>query len=88
MMRFESGFEEPHINRARNSAATIGIAYVVGGFVPLTACFLTQTPIDGLKLSSILTIICCRFWFLQKQDYWTRSFHPIFESNHDWNCRR
>jgi len=39
MKRFESGLEEPHINRARNSAITIGIAYVAGGIVPLTACF-------------------------------------------------
>ena len=66
MMRFESGSEEPHINRARNSAATIGIAYFVGGIVSLAACFVTQTPIDDLKLSFILIIICLSFLVFTK----------------------
>jgi vacuolar iron transporter family protein len=58
MMRFELGLEEPHINRARNSAATIGIAYIAGGIIPLSAYFFTETPLEGLSLSSVLTIIC------------------------------
>jgi len=35
MMRFELGFEEPDPSRARNSAATIAISYILGGLVPL-----------------------------------------------------
>lgn len=58
MMRFELGLEEPHMNRARNSAATIGIAYIAGGIIPLSAYFFTETPLEGLSLSSVLTILC------------------------------
>src|SRR5207247_8449087 len=38
MMRFELGFSEaPDPRRARNSAATIAISYIVGGLVPLSS---------------------------------------------------
>ena len=52
------GLEKPDANRARNSAATIGISYIIGGLIPLTAYFFTSTPIDGLMISAILTVIC------------------------------
>jgi len=58
MMKYELGMEKPDINRARNSAATIGISYIIGGLIPLTAYFFTQTPYEGLVFSAILTIIC------------------------------
>jgi VIT1/CCC1 family predicted Fe2+/Mn2+ transporter len=58
MMKYELGLEKPDVNRARNSAATIGISYIVGGLIPLTAYFFTQTPVDGLMISAILTVIC------------------------------
>lgn len=58
MMKFELGLEEPHPNRARNSALTIGLAYVVGGFLPLSAYFFTISPKDGLMLSAIITTLC------------------------------
>ncbi len=58
MMKFELGLEEPHINRARNSAATIGIAYIVGGIIPLSAYVFTDTPVLGLMFSAILTVMC------------------------------
>ncbi len=57
MMKFELGLEQPNPNRARNSAATIGISYIVGGLLPLSAYFFTSTPYEGLILSSGLTII-------------------------------
>jgi vacuolar iron transporter family protein len=57
MMKYELGLEKPDINRARNSAATIGLSYIIGGFIPLTAYFFTPTPIDGLVISAILTVI-------------------------------
>lgn len=58
MMKYELGLEKPDVNRARNSAATIGISYIIGGLIPLTAYFFTQTPYQGLFVSAILTIIC------------------------------
>jgi vacuolar iron transporter family protein len=58
MMKYELGLEKPDANRARNSAATIGISYIVGGLIPLTAYFFTQTPSEGLLISAILTVIC------------------------------
>jgi vacuolar iron transporter family protein len=58
MMKYELGLERPDVNRARNSAATIGISYIVGGLIPLTAYFFTSTPIGGLTISAILTVIC------------------------------
>lgn len=58
MMKFELGLEEPHPNRARNSAATIGTSYIVGGLLPLLAYVFTDTPTNGLILSAIITTIC------------------------------
>ena len=58
MMRFELGLEKPDINRARLSARNIGLSYIVGGIVPLTAYFFTTTPRDGLIYSSIITVLC------------------------------
>lgn len=58
MMKFELGLEEPHPQRARNSALTIGIAYFVGGLLPLSAYFLTDSPSNGLKVSLLITTTC------------------------------
>jgi len=58
MMKYELGLEKPDVNRARNSAATIGLSYIAGGLIPLTAYFFTKTPVDGLTISALLTIIC------------------------------
>jgi VIT1/CCC1 family predicted Fe2+/Mn2+ transporter len=58
MMKFELGLEEPNPNRARNSALTIGIAYFIGGLLPLSAYVFTDTPHNGLLVSIIFTTIC------------------------------
>lgn len=58
MMKYELGLEQPDAHRARSSAATIGVSYIVGGLIPLTAYFFTRTPHDGLLASSLLTVIC------------------------------
>ena len=58
MMKYELGLDKPDANRARNSAMTIGLSYVVGGFIPLTAYFFASSPMQGLIGSSILTVIC------------------------------
>lgn len=58
MMKYELGLEEPHPKRARNSALTIGTAYIVGGFLPLSAYFFTDNPQEGLLVSAGITIVC------------------------------
>lgn len=58
MMKFELGLDEPHPKRARNSALTIGTAYFLGGLLPLTAYYFTDSPKNGLVLSTIFTTLC------------------------------
>jgi len=58
MMKFELGLEKPSLNRARQSALTIGTSYVVGGFIPLLAYIFTDLPESGLLYSSIITLVC------------------------------
>ena len=58
MMRFELGLEKPDPDRARKSAMNIGLSYVAGGIIPLSAYLFTNSPKDGLLYSSIITIIC------------------------------
>ncbi|HRH65514.1 MAG TPA: VIT1/CCC1 transporter family protein [Bacteroidia bacterium] len=58
MMRFELGLEKPDIHRARLSARNIGLAYIVGGIVPLSAYIFTDTPVAGLAISSVITVLC------------------------------
>ena len=56
MMRFELGLEKPDIYRARKSAFNIGIAYIVGGIIPLMGYFFTTSPLTGLFYSSLITV--------------------------------
>lgn len=58
MMRFELGLEKPDERRAAKSALNIGVAYIVGGALPLLGYVFTNTPIDGLKVSSLVTVLC------------------------------
>jgi VIT1/CCC1 family predicted Fe2+/Mn2+ transporter len=58
MMRFELGLDRPDKNRAHQSAFIIGISYVIGGLIPLTAYFFTDSTTHGLIYSSIITMIC------------------------------
>ena len=59
-MRYELGLEKPDINRARESALTIGLSYIIGGIVPLSAYFpiFTDNAKDGLFYSCIITAVC------------------------------
>jgi VIT1/CCC1 family predicted Fe2+/Mn2+ transporter len=57
MMRFELGLEKPNINRARNSALTIGTSYVIGGLIPLAPYLIADKVLDGLVYSSIITLL-------------------------------
>ncbi len=58
MMRYELGLEKPNPKRARNSALNIGLSYIVGGLVPLAPYFFVAQPIEGLKLSAVITVVC------------------------------
>ncbi len=57
MMRFELGLERPDPKRATQSAATIAISYIVGGFIPLSSYFFLSTPQDGLIASIAITLV-------------------------------
>jgi len=58
MMKYELGLEKSDPKRATKSALNIGLSYVVGGMVPLSPYFFVSTPIEGLKLSAIVTLLC------------------------------
>lgn len=60
MMKYELGLERPDPKRATRSALNIGLSYIVGGLVPLSPYFFvdSHSPIQGLKLSAIVTLIC------------------------------
>ena len=57
MMRFELGLEKPEPSRARTSAITIAISYIIGGLVPLMPYLFIPEPADALKISVIVTLI-------------------------------
>ena len=57
MMRFELGFEEPDPKRARNSAATIAVSYVLGGLVPLAPYMLAADLYTALGISVGVTLV-------------------------------
>ncbi|MFT3674878.1 MAG: VIT1/CCC1 transporter family protein [Chitinophagaceae bacterium] len=57
MMKHELGLEKPDPRRATKSALNIGLSYAIGGLVPLSPYFFTAHPIDGLKISAVLTLL-------------------------------
>jgi VIT1/CCC1 family predicted Fe2+/Mn2+ transporter len=57
MMRFELGLEEPHENRASQSALTIAISYILGGMIPLVPYMLAATANEALLISLAITLV-------------------------------
>jgi vacuolar iron transporter family protein len=57
MMRFELGYEEPDPKRARNSAATIAMSYIVGGMVPLSSYMVWDNLRTALTGSVAITLL-------------------------------
>jgi VIT1/CCC1 family predicted Fe2+/Mn2+ transporter len=57
MMRFELGLEEPAKGRALQSAATIAIAYIAGGAIPLAPYLVFADVGTALRVSVIVTLI-------------------------------
>ncbi len=58
MMRYELGLEKPDEKRASKSALNIGISYIIGGIIPLSAYMFSNTPLEGLVYSAIITVFC------------------------------
>jgi vacuolar iron transporter family protein len=56
MMKFELGLEKPEPTRARNSAITIAVSYIIGGIIPLSPYIFMANPASALLLSVILTL--------------------------------
>jgi len=56
MMRFELGLEEPDPKRARNSAATIAVSYILGGLVPLAPYMFVGDLTRALTVSVAVTL--------------------------------
>lgn len=56
MMRFELGFEEPDPRRARNSAITIAVSYILGGLAPLAPYILMTELYRALSVSIGVTL--------------------------------
>ena len=58
MMKYELGLSKPDPLRARKSAFNIGFSYVVGGIIPLSPYFFVDNSVTGLKISTVITLIC------------------------------
>jgi VIT1/CCC1 family predicted Fe2+/Mn2+ transporter len=57
MMRFELGLERPDPKRARRSALTIALSYIVGGLIPLSPYFVVASARSGLGMSVAVTAV-------------------------------
>ncbi|ANB11082.1 Ccc1p [Sugiyamaella lignohabitans] len=57
IIRFARGLEEPASGREFTSAMTIGLAYFMGGFVPLIPYFFANDVVTGLYISAIVMAI-------------------------------
>ncbi len=58
MMRYELGLEKPLVNRASQSAFTIGVSYIIGGIIPLSPYFWISHSTEALYYSSVITLLC------------------------------
>ena len=68
MMKYELGLEKPDPKRATKSALNIGLSYIAGGLVPLSPYFFIESPVNALKVSVIVTLVCLFIfgWFKSK----------------------
>jgi vacuolar iron transporter family protein len=81
MMRFELGMKRPDVNRATKSSFNIGLSYVIGGIVPLIGYFLTQTPKEGLVISTIVTVMFLFiFGYVKTKLTSTKPFYGAFKT--------
>ncbi len=71
MMRFELGLERPDPAQALRTAATIGLAYVAGGLVPLVPYFFLSSTASALLPSVALTAVALLVFGAVKGRYTT-----------------
>jgi predicted membrane protein (TIGR00267 family) len=57
MMKLELEMGKPAKNRARESASTIALSYLVGGFIPLFPYIIIHYSKQALYVSCIVTIL-------------------------------
>jgi VIT1/CCC1 family predicted Fe2+/Mn2+ transporter len=57
MMRFELGLEAPNPKRARQSALTIALSYIIGGLIPLASYIFIGNIHSALLASVIITLV-------------------------------
>lgn len=68
MMEFELGLQKPMANQVTWGALRIGLAYAIGGLVPLLGYYVTASPREGVIVSSLLTAFAlCLFGFVKSQ---------------------
>lgn len=75
MMKYELGLEEPDPRRATKSALNIGLAYVVGGIIPLSPYFFIDESATALKYSMVATLICLFIFGYFKSKF--TGVHPL-----------
>jgi VIT1/CCC1 family predicted Fe2+/Mn2+ transporter len=75
MMRFELGLEEPQPKRARISAFTIAISYIVGGMIPLAPYILFSDVQVGLYYSVGFTLLALAIFGWVKGTF--TGIHPL-----------
>ena len=81
MMRFELGLEEPDPKRARNSALTIALSYIAGGFVPLAPYFFFHSVHSALIGSVIVTLLALLvFGYIKGRFTTTRPFRSAWQT--------
>jgi VIT1/CCC1 family predicted Fe2+/Mn2+ transporter len=81
MMRFELGLENPDPKRARTSAITIGLSYIVGGFIPLSPYMLIPNLYTALDVSVIVTLMALFvFGFVKGQFTATKALRSGFQT--------
>jgi len=66
MMRFELGLEQPKPARARQSAVTIAVSYVVGGLIPLFPYMVIKSIAPALWASVAATLVALFIFGLVK----------------------
>jgi VIT1/CCC1 family predicted Fe2+/Mn2+ transporter len=75
MMRFELGLERPEPTRARRSALTIAMSYIVGGLVPLSPYVIIPSVMTALAVSVAVTLVALFFFGYFKGRY--TGVHPL-----------
>jgi VIT1/CCC1 family predicted Fe2+/Mn2+ transporter len=75
MMRFELGLEAPESGRARRSAFTIAVSYIVGGLVPLSPYIFVGRVLTALTVSVAVTLVALFFFGYFKGRF--TGIHPL-----------